>query len=79
MKSEWIDYIMALVIEVNMEDKINRIDLHTKSIDELISVANQFEELYKMKRDSEALDLILNEVNEHGAEWVKEKYGLNKV
>jgi hypothetical protein len=76
MKSEWVNYIMTLVKEVKMEDKINRIDIHTKSIDELISVANQFEELYKMKRDSEALDLILNEAKEHGAEWVKEKYGV---
>jgi hypothetical protein len=68
MKSEWINYIMKLVKEVNMEDKINRIDLHTKSIDELISAANQLEELYTMKRYSESLDLILNEVDEHGAE-----------
>lgn len=76
MKQKWIEYILMLAESANFKNKVNEDDLDSLPIDELITIADKLEELYKMKQKSEAMDVILAEVNKHGAYWVRGKYGI---
>jgi DhnA family fructose-bisphosphate aldolase class Ia len=76
LQKPYVDYIMMMAKETG-QDFINRKYVEKFTFDKYQKVADELDELYKLQQTSKNLDHIIAEIQEYGADYVKEKYGIN--
>lgn len=74
-RQTYIDYILAVGEECNIAAVLNNVQSIKKlSLKELDAMSRDVEDIYNLHLDNKVLDSVLKEIEEHGADYVKEKY-----